>query len=57
MRFSAIVICYAHRIPQNAESGEPEIKKNLRRMMNPIEFIIHNSLINARGNQITNNIQ
>ena len=27
MRFSAIVICYAHRIPQNAESGEPEIKK------------------------------
>ena len=43
--------------PQNTESVEPEINKIGEKFQYKNKFIIHNDIINAGGNQITEMIQ
>ena len=43
--------------PQNTESVEPEINKIGEKFQYKNKFIIHNDIINAGGNQITDMIQ
>ena len=44
-------------IPQNTESGEPQLNNVVEKIQDNNEFIIHNTIINARWNQITDMIQ
>ena len=44
-------------IPKKTKSGEPEIKKIVEKLKYSNELILHNEIINVRGNQITYMIQ
>ena len=43
--------------PQNTGSGEPELKNIGEKYQNKNEFIIHNTIINLRWNQICDTSQ
>ena len=43
--------------PQNAESGEPELNNVGEKYQDKNELICHNTIINARWNQINDMIQ
>ena len=43
--------------PQNTESGEPELKNVGEKYQYKNDLILHNTIINARWNQITDTIQ
>ena len=43
--------------PQNTESGEPELKNIGEKLQYDNELILHNYLINAGWNQITETIK
>ena len=44
-------------IPQNNEIGEPELNNIGEKSQDKNDLIIHNTIINARWNQITNIMQ